>query len=1146
MCAVFVVILVLSMMAFISLPTTSADRTKAMTLPFMTSWETMDKQGLVGPLCSVDWSLNFSNPLLKVVSNSSGTPDPGYVAPPSPGVFGYDFGVQELLATGTFGASYSYCYFNLFDQSAVCDSQPPFQLRQHTYLSIWHYNVQHADCMIDGLLYDQNTGQYQTLRDFSYQNSSGATCYIVDQNNVRIHPAQRLNDPQGQWCYSCFDLSPIWNSDPGGWWVEKLWIGFDNGQDHQTGPATTIFDLLFISYGGNAYSNTVNVYDSNSVDNSVSGACTTGSVVLCGLYQPVQGQYYLAAKVAVTGQLAQVSNQPYYSVIYPDTLYVSVGVKGAEVLQSPEPTGINLTSIDSKYPQGKVAQFLFDVGMTVASSIPGIGAVGYMISALQLALEAAGLASKPSQKATYTWPEENLYYDGAWDQNYCSGVTFDMGEAYVYIPITLGQSYSIPITLSIDYYACVYIPPDIPPPIGQPTIYWAPVDTGSVTVNLNFNSNPDQTPSANQPTISIIHPTFGDLSLTHAGNSNSNDCTMTVSLNGQGPIAYTGADPTLSITYYGSMWARPGAPGNIMFVALGIGNTPLSETGGGTPGVYPGGTYDTTFSYSLPQSSGLYNVYGVAAAVYTSAQASQQYVNCPWTRFLVGMIDVNGGQPIVFIHGPTFTVSANISPPPCFLLSPQPYNGQNYYASCYLTDSNGNPLGNAVYLPCTQPVSQSQGTGGVFSGTYNLAGLTPNNYYYVCFYANSTNGQSLTQSELFYYYDNAPWTPQPPSGTPQYVYTSYPISTVTNDPDGDNINYSYNWGDGQTWTSGWVASGTSVSPSHYWTTPGTYTVSVQAEDTYGLWSNPATLQVTVASLPKGGGGGCPYVSTWNGTGYVLDNNILPDSESSGGHNVVDYYRLEQPLVPTVQNGGTSTYSVKISEFEHEHDYIDQVELFAVDHAAGVNVAVSPSGEILTYEHPASPVSAISNEGTDVLPLLKTADGNYYQSYNGSYITVTFAPVDVSRGAKLVIVDKDLILKDCPINVQVLNANGQWSTVAVFHTRVNWETDIINMTGYLPDAQGNFKVRLCFNAVDEIDFIGLDTTPQANIQVHEATLLSAISSMQGNVTQLLQATDGKYAQLLPGQQITLKFQLPTNRNSQITFIIYTSGYYEEIP
>jgi hypothetical protein len=296
--------------------------------------------------------------------------------------------------------------------------------------------------------------------------------------------------------------------------------------------------------------------------------------------------------------------------------------------------------------------------------------------------------------------------------------------------------------------------------------------------------------------------------------------------------------------------------------------------------------------------------------------------------------------------------------------------------------------------------------------------------------------------------------------------------------------------------------------------------------------------------PGGSGGGCPYVSTWNGTCYVLDNNVLPDSEANDGNDSQDYYALQQQLVPAYVGKAASLYSLKLSEFEHEQDWIDQVVLTAVDHPSGVNVTVSPSGEILTYGQPAAPTSAVSNDGLDVLSLLNVSDGDYYQGYNGSYVSLTFAAADVSAGAKLVIRSEDPWLK-CPIYVQVLNSTGQWNAIDSFHTRTNWTTDVINVTGYLPDPQGDFEVRLYFVSNDKIDYVGLDTTPQASIQVHTANLLNALSSSQGIVTRLLNVDDEKYAKLLPGQQILLTFQLPNSQNSQRTFILYTEGHYQTI-
>ena len=95
--------------------------------------------------------------------------------------------------------------------------------------------------------------------------------------------------------------------------------------------------------------------------------------------------------------------------------------------------------------------------------------------------------------------------------------------------------------------------------------------------------------------------------------------------------------------------------------------------------------------------------------------------------------------------------------------------------------------------------------------------------------------------------NSAPNIPLKPSGpisglkNKQYTY-----STSTTDPDGDQVYYFWDWGDGK--TTGWLGPYNSgqLSTSHKWTSRGTFLVKVKAKDIYGVesgWS--ATLSVTI-------------------------------------------------------------------------------------------------------------------------------------------------------------------------------------------------------------------------------------------------------------------------------------------------------------
>lgn len=329
---------------------------------------------------------------------------------------------------------------------------------------------------------------------------------------------------------------------------------------------------------------------------------------------------------------------------------------------------------------------------------------------------------------------------------------------------------------------------------------------------------------------------------------------------------------------------------------------------------------------------------------------------------------------------------------------------------------------------------------------------------------------------------------------------------------------------------------------------GSWYFHVRTRDNADNW-NPSAFHVGPFYITDGGGGGgCPYVYTWNGTSYVKDNNILPASEIGNGTDTSDYYRLEQPLEALLQNQQGTLYSLQIREFEHEHDYIDQVRLIAVDHSQGTSIAVTPEGEIVTYRNPASPVSCIDNHGNNRLNEIGRMDGNvsdpatYFQGYKSDWLVLDFGRVTAAN-AKLIL-RGDQKCADICIEVQVLDANGGWQTVEVLHPRDFWAMEAVNMSAYVP-ANGDFMIRLLWTATHRLDYVGLDTTPQDQFELHQASPVLAIHSVYGNALRKLLANDQVYAELVPGQQIRLAFVLPSNQNQERTFILYTDGHYVKI-
>ena len=286
----------------------------------------------------------------------------------------------------------------------------------------------------------------------------------------------------------------------------------------------------------------------------------------------------------------------------------------------------------------------------------------------------------------------------------------------------------------------------------------------------------------------------------------------------------------------------------------------------------------------------------------------------------------------------------------------------------------------------------------------------------------------------------------------------------------------------------------------------------------------------------GGGGGSPFIAPWNGTAYQPDNNILPLSEVFGRESldVDDHYRLHAPLLSR-----DGAYSLKLVEFEDEHSFFDSVALWTVDHDSDTRIGVHPqTGEILTYEDPDQPVSAVDNYGRDVRTALTAWDGAVYEGWRGDYVELNFGIVP-RENARLVIVADAYLLKT-RIYVQVWNGTD-WELADTMHHRMNFAEDVIDLSRFVP-TQDDLRVRLLAASRFALEQVGLDTSPPKAVSVLSAALLNAVHSSGTDVTGLLSDPDASYAELVPGEEILLTFEIPTTGDEARSYIFVSRGHY----
>jgi hypothetical protein len=167
-------------------------------------------------------------------------------------------------------------------------------------------------------------------------------------------------------------------------------------------------------------------------------------------------------------------------------------------------------------------------------------------------------------------------------------------------------------------------------------------------------------------------------------------------------------------------------------------------------------------------------------------------------------------------------------------------------------ESNGNPVERAlvcIYQPNGAYASGLTDSSGVVEleldiGLPDETILTVTAHNHLYYQSNIQVGSSLPPYP--------PTVDGPPSGKPgkEYEYTS-----VTTDPEEEQILYLFDWGDGT--VSEWLGpynSGESVTESHAWPAVGDYEIKVRAKDiegSIGYWSDSFPLHIDLPALDVG-------------------------------------------------------------------------------------------------------------------------------------------------------------------------------------------------------------------------------------------------------------------------------------------------------
>jgi Flp pilus assembly protein TadD len=161
----------------------------------------------------------------------------------------------------------------------------------------------------------------------------------------------------------------------------------------------------------------------------------------------------------------------------------------------------------------------------------------------------------------------------------------------------------------------------------------------------------------------------------------------------------------------------------------------------------------------------------------------------------------------------------------------------------------------------------------------------------------------------------------------------------------------------------------------------------------------ATNQAHVYEEAQRLSGSCPMIWTWNGREFQFITDVLGvaplgASDGDGSYFPVDHDEYVQiPGAALSQADGH--YEVRVTEELSEVSYLDQIQLYAVDHPAGAEIFTNekfkgppyPEFRLFSVKKPIYPKGARDDQGRDVLSRVVSKDQQYPDQFRRSEIGV---------------------------------------------------------------------------------------------------------------------------------------------------------------
>ncbi|HEY0049036.1 MAG TPA: FG-GAP-like repeat-containing protein [Pyrinomonadaceae bacterium] len=362
---------------------------------------------------------------------------------------------------------------------------------------------------------------------------------------------------------------------------------------------------------------------------------------------------------------------------------------------------------------------------------------------------------------------------------------------------------------------------------------------------------------------------------------------------------------------------------------------------------------------------------------------------------------------------------------------------------------------------------------------------------------------------------------------------------------------------------------------------------------------------------------CPYLYTWNGEKFEFITDFLGGGEMGNWQKAGVYHYPDSDELVRIAPGKlkpkNGKYEIRVTNELEEVLFVDYLKLVAVEHDAGGEVypneglGIPTAGKRILYttRGEETPLSAVDDDGKNVLPEIEKLDRRFYDSFKSLNIRGYAAPHNLTlklddrkdyRGRTLLLLTgwtdyafssdnlaasqsgKSLFLP----KLQVKNRRGEWQTVIdnIGISVGRPQTLVVDLTGkFLSDSR---EVRIVTNFKTYWDKIAVDASAPEDVKTIE--LQPSVANLRergfseeirfgemitanyekvlndgrwkyfsgnftrtGDVKPLLNKIDDVFIISKTGDELVLSFDaLPEPPDGRkYTFLLYADGYSKEM-